>query len=129
MQELKAEKTRESGKTAEDFWKPAIKVMCDSKLADTLNAVDPNDVPVRTLRLLEEKIFHREDADAAKIRNFSVAAEGEKCADWPRPSAAPPRRTASPRGHHAPLSSLEIRTARPAASAPPTPSDRYGAAA
>ena len=68
----------------EDFWKPAIKVMCDSKLADTLNAVDPNDVPVRTLRLLEEKIFHREDADAAKIRNFSVAAEGEKRADRPR---------------------------------------------
>lgn len=68
----------------EDFWKPAVKVICDSKFVDTLIAFDMDDVAVRTLRLLEERIFHHEEADAAKIRNYSAAAEGNNSGDAPR---------------------------------------------
>lgn len=82
-QDLKPEKGQESGKIAEDFWRPAIKAICDSKFVDTLIAFDMNQVPVRTLRLLEEKIFQHEEADVAKIKNYSTAAEGKNaCASF-----------------------------------------------
>lgn len=77
---MKADKGQEGGKVVEDFWKPAVKVICDSKFVDTLIAFDMDDVAVRTLRLLEERIFHHEEADAAKIRNYSAAAEGNNTA-------------------------------------------------
>lgn len=67
---------QESGKTVEDFWKPAIKLINDSKFIEYLISFDMSNVSPRILRLLEDKILPNEEFDADKIKSYSVAAEG-----------------------------------------------------
>lgn len=69
------EKVQESGKVVDDFWKPAIKVIGDSKFIDMLVNFNMSDVSARVFRLLEERIMTHEDFDADKIKSYSVAAE------------------------------------------------------
>ena len=68
---------QEAGKVMDDFWKPAVKLIGDSRFIDTLVNFDLSELSARAFRLLEERIISHEDFDSDKIKSYSIAAEGK----------------------------------------------------
>lgn len=62
--------------TYEDYWGPSKKVLGDMKFLENLINYDKDNIPVKTMQKLSEKILNDESFDPDRIRVASTAAEG-----------------------------------------------------
>lgn len=60
----------------EDYWGPSKRVLGDMKFLEGLINFDKDNIPVKVMQKLSEKILHDENFDPEKIKTASTACEG-----------------------------------------------------
>ncbi|XP_067685210.1 dynein axonemal heavy chain 3-like [Haliotis asinina] len=77
MKGIKPErKVDPNGKTGEDYWAPARKMLGDMKFLESLKEYDKDNIPAATIKKIREKYINNPDFDPAIIKNVSSACEG-----------------------------------------------------
>ncbi|XP_073981598.1 dynein axonemal heavy chain 7-like isoform X2 [Rhodnius prolixus] len=65
-----------SGRMIEDYWGPSKRILGDMKFLDSLINYDKDNIPLRIMKIIEDRFLHNKDFDPDKIKTASTAAEG-----------------------------------------------------
>ncbi|XP_041348477.1 dynein heavy chain 3, axonemal-like isoform X2 [Gigantopelta aegis] len=65
-----------SGRSAEDYWPPAKKMLGDMKFLESLKEFDKDHIPTHVMKKIRDKYISNPDFDPAIIKNVSSACEG-----------------------------------------------------
>lgn len=66
-----------SGRMIEDYWGPSKRILGDMKFLDSLINYDKDNIPLRIMKIIEDRFLHNKDFDPDKIKTASTAAEGD----------------------------------------------------
>ena len=65
-----------TGKMAEDFWGPSLKLLGDLKFLERLKTYDKDNIPPPIIKKIREKYMTNAEYDPALVKNASTACEG-----------------------------------------------------